>query len=199
MELPPFLLDQWISQKNSPNSPIEYDLASSTGPVWTVRDLLALSDQNELEAVLESRISYTHAAGTLALRSAIAALEGVAPDDVQVVTGASEALLILFFLAAEPEANVVLPNPGFPANTDLAAALGIEIRYYTLRAENQMSFTVNFIRKSGSLPQLSSSTSPVCLRLPIASHSLYAQFCSRYGKFLFSRPSFYLDRTPDSA
>ena len=65
------------------------------------------------------------------LRAAIAALEGVDPDTVQVVTGASEALLILFFLAAEPGVNVVLPNPGFPANTALAESLGIAVHSTT--------------------------------------------------------------------
>jgi len=43
VDLPPFLLDRWIEQKHAPDSPIEYDLASSTGPVWTLRELLALS------------------------------------------------------------------------------------------------------------------------------------------------------------
>ena len=137
MELPPFLLDRWIHQAQGPDSPIEYDLASSTGPVWTLRELLALADDDEREALLDTRISYTSATGTPVLRAAIAALEGVDPDTVQVVTGASEALLILFFLAAEPGVNVVLPNPGFPANTALAESLGIAVRYYNLRAENQ--------------------------------------------------------------
>ena len=137
MELPPFLLDRWIEQKHAPDSQIEYDLASSTGPVWTLRELLALAGGSELDELLDTSISYTSATGTLALRTAIAALEGVEPDTVQVVTGASEALLILFFLAAEPGANVVLPNPGFPANTALAESLGIAVRYYNLRAENQ--------------------------------------------------------------
>jgi aspartate/methionine/tyrosine aminotransferase len=147
MELPPFLLDRWIEQKDSANPPIEYDLASSTGPVWTLRELLALSPENELEALLDTPVSYTSAAGTLALRTAIAALEGVGPDEVQVVTGAAEALLILFFLAAEPGANVVLPKPGFPANTALAESLGIAIRYYTLHAENQFRVEPNEIRR----------------------------------------------------
>src|SRR5947207_6660449 len=111
MELPPFLLDRWIEQKHQPDSRIDYDLASSTGPVWTLRELLALSGGNEVEALLDTAISYTSAIGTGALRAAIADLEGVDPDAVQVVTGASEALLILFFLAAEPGANVVIPNP----------------------------------------------------------------------------------------
>lgn len=147
MELPPFLLDRWIEQKHAPDSPIEYDLASSTGPVWTLRELLALSEGNEMEALLDTSISYTSGAGTPALRAAIAALEGVEPDAVQVVTGASEALLILFFLAAEPGANVVLPNPGFPANAALAESLGIAVRYYTLRAENRFRIDPDEIRR----------------------------------------------------
>jgi aspartate/methionine/tyrosine aminotransferase len=147
MELPPFLLDRWIEQKNHAGSPIEFDLASSTGPVWTLRELLALSPENELEGLLDTRISYTSAAGTVALRTAIAELEGVEADDVQVVTGASEALLILFFLAAEPDANVLLPNPGFPANSALAESLGIEVRYYNLRTENQFRVDPEEIRR----------------------------------------------------
>ena len=147
MELPPFLLDRWIQQKHAPDSPIEYDLASSTGPVWTLRELLALSGANEMDALLDTSISYTSAIGTPALRAAIAGLEGVEPDAVQVVTGASEALLILFFLAAEPGANVVLPNPGFPANMALAESLGITVRYYTLRAENHFCIDPDDIRR----------------------------------------------------
>ncbi|HEX3599561.1 MAG TPA: pyridoxal phosphate-dependent aminotransferase [Lacipirellulaceae bacterium] len=147
MELPPFLLDRWIEQKHSANPPIEYDLASSTGPVWTLRELLALSGEDELEALLNTSVSYTSATGTLPLRTAIAALEGVEADEVQVVTGASEALLILFFLAAKPGANVVLPNPGFPANAALAESLGIAVRYYNLRAENQFGVEFDEIRQ----------------------------------------------------
>lgn len=148
MHLPPFLLDRWIAQKSAPDSTIEYDLASSTGPVWTLRQVLELSGGNDdLDALLDTNVSYTGAAGTPALRAAIAALEGVEPDAVQVVTGASEALLILFFLAAEPGANVVLPQPGFPANAALAESFGIAIRYYHLRRENQFRIDPDEIRR----------------------------------------------------
>ncbi len=147
MKLPPFLLDRWIDQKHSANPPIEYDLASSTGPVWTVRELLALSNDDALEELLDIRVSYTSAPGTPELRAGIAALEGVDVNDVQVVTGAAEALLILFFLAAKPGANVVLPNPGFPANTALAESFGIGIRHYTLRADNRFRIDLEEIRK----------------------------------------------------
>jgi aspartate/methionine/tyrosine aminotransferase len=147
VELPPFLLDRWIEQKHFANPPIEFDLASSTGPVWTLRELLALSGEDKLEALLDTQVSYTNASGTEELRTAIAALSGVDAADVQVVTGASEALLILLFLAAEPGANVVLPNPGFPANAALAESLGIAIRYYTLRADAQFRIDPDEIRR----------------------------------------------------
>jgi histidinol-phosphate/aromatic aminotransferase/cobyric acid decarboxylase-like protein len=155
VDLPPFLLDRWIEQKHSADSPIEYDLASSTGPVWTLRELLALSGGTELEELLDTSVSYTNAAGTLSLRSAIAKLEGVAADEVQVVTGAAEALLILFFLAAEPGANVVLPNPGFPANAALAESLGIAIR--TIRCVRKMNSESSWTKFDSS-----STVTPAC-------------------------------------
>jgi aspartate/methionine/tyrosine aminotransferase len=147
VNLPSFLLDRWIEQKHTANPPIEYDLASSTGPVWTLRELLELPSEDTLETLLDAPLSYTTAAGTPALRSAIASQLGVDPDHVQVVTGAAEALLILFFLAAEPGANVVLPKPGFPANTALAEGLGIAVRQYVLRRENQFRIDVSEIQR----------------------------------------------------
>ena len=111
MNLPPFLLDQWLSQKNLSNSAIEFDLGSSTGPSWTFRELLELSGSNEIERVLDTKLFYTPANGSLKLREAIAELEGVDPWDVLVFTGSSEALTVLFFVAGEPGVNVVLPSP----------------------------------------------------------------------------------------
>jgi aspartate/methionine/tyrosine aminotransferase len=147
MRLPPFLLDQWISQRHTANPPVEFDLASSTGPVWTLRELLALADDGLINELLDTRLSYTNSAGTPALRTAIAAMQGVDPDHIQVVTGASEALLILFFLAAETGANVVLPSPGFPTNAALAESFGIEPRYYSIRAGNGFRIDLDEIRK----------------------------------------------------
>lgn len=146
MKLSPFLLDQWLDQKNRPDSKIEFDLGSSTGPSWTLRELLALSGDNEHERLLDTNLFYTTPAGSLNLREAIAELEGVDPDHVQVVTGAAEALVLLFFLAAEPGVNVVLPSPGFPSNTALAESFGLEIRQYRLRAEDGFRIDLDEIR-----------------------------------------------------
>ena len=146
MKLPPFLLDRWLDQKFSADPPIEYDLGSSTGPVWSLRELLALGGDHASEQLLDTALSYTTPAGSAELREAIVKLEGVDPIEVQVVTGAAEALLILFFLAAEPDANVVLPRPGFPTNSALTESLKLESRYYTLRPENEFRIDMDEIR-----------------------------------------------------
>jgi len=44
MRIPPFLLDQWLATYEFASPPIRYNLASSTGPRWTLSDLLALGD-----------------------------------------------------------------------------------------------------------------------------------------------------------
>jgi aspartate/methionine/tyrosine aminotransferase len=147
MQLPPFLLDQWLDQKFTADPPIEFDLGSSTGPVWRFGELLALEGEGALEQLLDTPLSYTTTTGTEELREQIARMHGVSAQHVQVVTGASEALLILFYLAAEPGANVVLPEPAFPTNTVLAESLGIEVRRYYLRAENAFRIDPDEIRR----------------------------------------------------
>src|SRR5574337_1686285 len=120
MQLPRFLLDEWLEQTHTAG--IEFDLASSTGPVWTLQELLAL-EQGDPGADLDAtRLFYTTAAGTQELREALAEAHAVDPGDVQIVTGASEAILMLCFLASEPGANAVVPQPGFSPYAALAEA-----------------------------------------------------------------------------
>src|SRR5215469_11908958 len=145
MKLPPFLLDQWLEQKFSADPPIEFDLGSSTGPVWTLRELLALG--GDIDELLDTKLFYTPPAGSAGLREELARLAGVEAESVLVTTGAAEALLILFHMAAEPGANVVLPNPGFPTNRAVAESLGLEVRHYTLRAENRFRMDLDEVQK----------------------------------------------------
>ena len=129
MNLPPFLLDQWMSKHNFATPPIAYDLAASTGPKWTVRELLALGEGASLDDAI---IGYAPSEGTKALRQAIGAFLGVDPDWVVVTTGASEAFSILLCLAAQRGANIVLPSPGYPAYEPMAAVWGLGVRHARL-------------------------------------------------------------------
>ena len=133
MDLPPFLLDHWLAKYSFASPPIAYDLASSTGPKWTVGELLSLGDGADLDNVT---VGYAPPEGGRALREAIGTFLGVDPDWVVVTTGASEALSILFCLVARPGGNVVLPSPGFPAFDVMANVWGLGVRQNKLAREN---------------------------------------------------------------
>ncbi len=123
MQLKPFLLDMWL---DSHEHAIDYDLAASTGPGWTLDQLLELGGEEERERFLHRRLSYGRPVGDENLRVAIAEMQGVTPECVQIVTGASEALLVLMWQAAEP---------------------GIDTRFYHIRRENKFRVDIQEIKK----------------------------------------------------
>lgn len=130
VHLPPFALDHWLSAHDFATPPIAYNLASSTGPRWSVGQIAALGDAPlDLD---ETVLSYAPPQGSASLRRTIAAFHGVDPDHVVATTGSSEALSILLCLAAEPGANIVLPDPGYPAYEAVAQAWGLAGRPYRL-------------------------------------------------------------------
>lgn len=133
MQLKPFLLDVWLDQYEHN---IEFNLGASTGPTWTVNDILALADDEIRHRFLNHNLVYGRPAGADSLREAIAEMQGVPVETVQIVTGASEALVALMWLAAEPGANVIIPLPGYAPFSALPQSLGLETRFYRLRREN---------------------------------------------------------------
>src|SRR5216684_4112927 len=120
MQLKPFLLDIWLDRYEHD---IEFNLASSEGPRWSLNEILSLAGEEERQRFMNHKLAYSRPAGADGLRAAIADMQGVNVDTVQVVTGASEALLVLTWLAAEPGANVILPQPGFMTFSALPESL----------------------------------------------------------------------------
>jgi len=143
MRLKPFLLDLWLDKYEHT---IQYNVGSSTGPVWTLNEILALGTDEQRDRFFNHKVLYSRPAGADGLRAAIADFHGVTADAVQVVTGASEALLVLMWMAAEPSANVVLPRPGFPTFSALPESLGIEVRHYDINRSNNFSIDVDAIK-----------------------------------------------------
>jgi aspartate/methionine/tyrosine aminotransferase len=146
VQLKPFLLDMWLDDYEHD---IEFNLASSEGPRWTVNELLDLAGEPEeaRERFLNHELVYGRPAGADGLREAIAEMHGVSAECVQVMTGASEALVVLMWLAAEPGANVVLPRPGYAPFSALPESLGIETRFYRIRREDNFSVDIEEIMK----------------------------------------------------
>jgi len=144
MQLKPFLLDLWLDQYEHG---IEFNLAASTGPTWTVNDILALADNETRHRFLNHKLVYSHPAGADSLREAIAEMQRVPVEAVQIVTGAAEAILALMWLAAEPGANVIIPLPGFTTFSALPQSLGLETRFYHVSRENGFRIDLNEIKR----------------------------------------------------
>lgn len=159
VDLPPFALDHWLSAYDFATPPIAYNLASSTGPRWSVADLCALGDAPlTIDDVV---LSYAPPEGSRQLREAIAAFHGADPDAVIATTGASEALSILFCLCARPGANIVLPDPGYPAYAAVSQAWGLAAHTYRLDREDGFAQRADAI-----LAQVDADTSLVILNTP---------------------------------
>lgn len=144
MQLKPFLLDNWLDQYEHST---EFNLAASTGPNWTVNEILALANEETRHRFLNHKLVYSRPAGADSLREAIAEMQGVPAGAVQIVTGASEALVALMWMAAEPGANVIIPQPGFTTFSAVPQSLGVETRFYRVRRENDFRIDPDEIRR----------------------------------------------------
>jgi len=144
VQLKPFLLDAWLDQYEHD---IEFNLAASTGPSWTVNDILALADDETRHRFLNHKLVYSRPAGADSLREAIAEMQNVPVEAVQIVTGASEALVALMWLAAEAGANVIIPLPGFTTFSALPESLGLETRFYRVHRDNGFRIDVDEIKR----------------------------------------------------
>jgi aspartate/methionine/tyrosine aminotransferase len=140
-----FLLEDWLEAHTEPMP--EFPLAGSTGPPWTLRNLLELDGRSSLERMLQSDILYSRAAGSTALRQAIAQMQDVPIERVLIMTGAAEALSHIFAAVAEPGANVIVPTPCFPPYNVVPEALGLEVRPYRLRREDSHEIDLDEIHR----------------------------------------------------
>jgi aspartate/methionine/tyrosine aminotransferase len=145
VKLKPHALDQWLQRHGGPL--IEFDFGSSSGPLWRLEELLSLDGVDALDRLLDTELVYSRAAGGTALRQAIADMQGVPPEHVLVLAGASEALWHVFMAAAEPGANVLAPFPYFAPHRTIPEAFGFEVKSYHLRRENAYRIDLDEVRK----------------------------------------------------
>lgn len=143
MKFKAFLLDQWLQQ----HADAEFDLGGSTGPRWTLRELLALEGEGAAERMADLELRYPPTAGAPRLREAIAEMQGVPAEEVAVFAGGAEALFHIFCLAAEPGANALVPFPCFPAHQLVPETLGFEIRHYHPRRENHYAVDIEEVKR----------------------------------------------------
>jgi hypothetical protein len=83
-----------------------------------LNEVLSLASDGERRLFLNHKVVYSRPVGAQVSAPQSPTCKGVDVDTVQVVTGASEALLVLMWLAAERR-RLILPQAGFPDEPDL--------------------------------------------------------------------------------
>jgi aspartate/methionine/tyrosine aminotransferase len=128
----PFMMEQMMSEWENV---VEYNLSESGVHPMTARDLV--QDPAEQERLLDIGLDYSQTNGTPELRERIAALyPGSHPDGILATTGAAEANFIAVWTLLQPDDELVLMLPNYMQVWGIAKNLGITIKPFHLREEN---------------------------------------------------------------
>jgi aspartate/methionine/tyrosine aminotransferase len=132
--LSPFLLERWFVEFEF--VPGIRNLAASGPYATTTQELLALEDEETTRRYLKLGLGYIENPGRESLRQAVTSLyTTLKAEDIQITSGASEALFLLAWLLMEPGANMVVEEPGYGKLPSVASTLGFEVRRLPLHME----------------------------------------------------------------
>lgn len=145
MKIEPFALERWMAGYETS---VESDVSVGGVSALTVNDLLALEPPDEREqvfnALLNSRLGYSEARGSLELRSAIAATyRNCGPENILVTTGAIEANFLLFNVLLNAGDSVIVPNPAYQQLASVPSAIGCNVAYWNVRPESGFRYDLN--------------------------------------------------------
>jgi aspartate/methionine/tyrosine aminotransferase len=149
MRIETFALERWMTEWETKTP---YDIAESGIYPQTIRELLDFEPperrEETLARLLDTRLGYSEAPGTLALRSAIAATyRDASPDEILVTTGAIEANFLLFNVLLEPGDHVVAVYPAYQQLYSVPRAIGCELSLWELRPENGFRFDLDELER----------------------------------------------------
>lgn len=95
------------------------------------------------EVARSANLGYTLNAGLPELREKVASsvhVEGLGIHNVVITSGVQEALFAMFYILANEQNRILLPNPGFLTYPSLSALQRSEPHYYSLSRENNFRF-----------------------------------------------------------
>lgn len=145
MKIETFALERWMTRWEMD---VEYDIAESGIYPMTTRELLDLAPEGERTALLDSwidtRLGYSEARGSAALRREIASTYAdLSADQVLVTTGAIEANYLLFNTLLDAGDHVVAVNPAYQQLNSVPKAIGADVSLWKLRPENDYQYDLD--------------------------------------------------------
>ena len=124
MKVTPFTLERFFSQTEFD---VRYNLATSAIQAWSLRELLSLANDPDLQfSLFATRLGYTEPQGNLELRQEISRLYPAPtdPDLVFVTIGAIEANYLLLSSLLEPGDRFIVQTPCYQQLSQVGIDLG---------------------------------------------------------------------------
>lgn len=114
---------------------VDFNLTESGVHPFTMRELL---NKNEMEDILDTRLTYGQTNGSVPLRETISNLyEGANSENILVTNGSAEANLLTVLTCLKPGDEVALMLPNYMQIWGLARALGVTIKPFRLKEDSQ--------------------------------------------------------------
>ncbi len=131
--IPPFALERYFARWEFA---APYLLCASDVEGYTLRELLALADDETRQLWDDLTLGYTESAGHPLLRREIASLYATAaPDDILTFAGAEEAIYIAMRVLVSPGDRVIVTWPGYQSLHEVARSIGAEVVLWEARPE----------------------------------------------------------------
>lgn len=144
MDLPEFALERWFARFEFD---VRWNLCASDAEPVSLRELLALADDEGRTLWDGLALGYTESAGHPLLRAEIAAMyDGLEPGDVLVCAGAEEAVFILAGVLAVPGARAVAVVPAYQSLHEVARSAGAEVATVQLDDADGAEWTLDLDR-----------------------------------------------------
>src|SRR6266567_5410397 len=149
MKIETFALERWMTAWETKTP---FDIAESGIFPMTARELLELEPPGEgdgtLSRLLDLRLGYSEACGSLELRSLLAqTYRDTRPEEILVTTGAIEANFLLFNMLLDPGDHVVAVYPAYQQLYSVPRAIGCDVALWKLRPETGFRFDLDELER----------------------------------------------------
>lgn len=149
MKIETFALERWMTTYEVD---VDYDIAESGIYPMTVNELLDFEPAGERErtlaGLLDTRLGYSEAPGSIELRTMLAkTYRDTGPDNILITTGAIEANFLLFNVLLEPGDHVVAVYPAYQQLYSVPRAIGCDVSLWKLRPEDGFRFDLDELKR----------------------------------------------------
>ncbi|MGO4621891.1 aminotransferase class I/II-fold pyridoxal phosphate-dependent enzyme [Ensifer sp. 2TAB8] len=168
-----------------------HHMTASDSQTTSMRDLLALADDEDRTAWDNIALGYTETYGAPALRAAIAATyEGLSAADILCFAGAEEGLYCAMLALLGPDDHAIVTVPNYQSMETLPVTIAGAVTGVPLRPENNWRLDIADVRAA-----LKPNTKLICVNFPnnptgaIADQETFAalaKLCEERGIHLFS-------------